>query len=81
MAFALLPAQPLLAGGTQSGAAWIEPAAGTWHTWVLTLASRAELEHVRALTQQRDAAAPDLPPTVYDVRAAAAGRGVLNENP
>jgi membrane-associated phospholipid phosphatase len=72
MALALLPAEPLLAGGTQPGAGWIEPAAGTWHTWVLTsgsqvrpgpppdaVASQAELEQVRAITRQRDAAALD----------------------
>ena len=68
MALALLPAEPLLAGGGQSGAGWIEPAAGTWYTWVLTsgsqvrpgpppdaVGSQAELEQVRALAQQRDA--------------------------
>jgi membrane-associated phospholipid phosphatase len=56
----------------QPGGGWIEPQAGSWHTWILTsgsqfrpgpppdsAASQAELEQVRTLVGQRDAKALD----------------------
>jgi membrane-associated phospholipid phosphatase len=55
------------AGASQSGGGWIEPQAGSWHSWVLTTGSqirpdpppdaegtRAELDRLRELAQQRD---------------------------
>ena len=56
----------------QPGGGWIDPQAGTWHTWVLTSGSQfrpgpppdeattqAELEQLQAVADQRDTAALD----------------------
>jgi membrane-associated phospholipid phosphatase len=71
---ALLPlrAEALPAGGSQTGAGWIEPQAAGWHTWVLTsgsefrpgvppdtAATRSELDQLRALAKQQDAVSLD----------------------
>jgi membrane-associated phospholipid phosphatase len=72
MALTPWQAAALPAGGAQSGTGWIEPDAGGWHTWALISASefrpaappdaaatRAELDQLWALAEERDASALD----------------------
>jgi membrane-associated phospholipid phosphatase len=72
IAVLLMALTPWQAAGAQPGSGWMEPAAGGWHTWILTspsefrpgappdsAATRSELDQLRALAEERDALALD----------------------